>query len=95
VHSKLQRRVVAAICGAVARVQSASSPRSQEGGSGYRGPGAGEAAQRSEAFLRQLLGPSLDFVAQFAAAEGGERRVIVAVSAGQAVVVRHAAFLFV
>ena len=86
VHSKLQRRLLATLCGAVARTPAGA--RVQEG-NGHRGAEADAAAARSEAFLQHLLGPSLALVAQFADAEGQERRVGVAAAAGQASLVRH------
>ena len=84
-HSKLQRRLVAAICGAVARSQHV--PRVPEGGNGPVSPRAGEAARQSKEFLQQLLTPSLQLVEQIAGAQGANGRTGAAEAVGQAHVV--------
>lgn len=84
VHSKLQRRLISAICGAVAR-----SP-ARPSGPDVDWPASAEmeaAFARSDALLRRLLAPSLALLAHFAQAQGRERPADVASAAGQAAVV--------
>jgi hypothetical protein len=82
VNSKLQRRLVATVCSAIARWQ--PSLRTAKGEVIGR---AAEAERLSESLLRRLLAPSLQLLAQFAQTGGSARAEAVSQVAGKATVV--------